>query len=159
MENLDTPDDFLKLVGKSVSIFQTKIPECELDEVFVEYHSDIHRSKLIRNGLELSTVKSEILEPGKFCIDGIINTGKNAEPNNGLAIFSCRSRDLCNEMPCVRRCCSNQQMMERVNGSINCVEHARNIKPTFHDIASSVNETDFSVVEPRGNFFHYHYFV
>ncbi len=161
MENLDTPDNFFKFVGKSVSIFQTKVPECERDEVFVEYHSDIHRSQLIRSGLELSTIKSEILETGKFCIDGIIDIGKNAtmaELNNGLVILSCRSRDLCRGMPCVRRCCSNQEKMKRVNGSVKCVGYTRNIKPTFYDIASPINETDFPVVEPRGNLFVFFFF-
>ncbi|KAG4065998.1 hypothetical protein HA402_001245 [Bradysia odoriphaga] len=142
VESLDVPKDFHRLFSKSVGIFQTDVPTCGSNEIFVEYETDIHNTKLIRSGLKLSAIESEILKPGMFCIDGIVNSESNktmARHDNGIIVRTCRPKVLCAGMPCVRRCCSNEMMMQRLNGSIKCVPYGRNIKPTFYDIGSPVN--------------------
>lgn len=159
MDNLylAEPDDLFKLFGKSVAVFQTQVPDCDLaDEIFVEYQSNIHQFKLIRSGLKLS--ETEILEPGTFCIDGIVDFAGNStkpEIRNGIIVRTCRPREMCKKIPCVRRCCRNEEMMQRVNGSVKCVEYARNINPTFYDIESPLHglTKGYSIVEPQGNFF------
>lgn len=135
------------------------MPDCQLDEVFVEYQINIHQSKLIRSGLKLSAFETNILQPGTFCIDGIVDFDRNASMNNdkhGIIVRTCRPRDMCKEIPCVRRCCSNEKMFQRVNGKVECVEYARNIKPTFYDIGSPVNGSlkNYSIEEPTGKIFH-----
>ncbi|XP_037042107.1 uncharacterized protein LOC119078616 [Bradysia coprophila] len=152
VKSLDVSEDFHKLFSKAIGIFQTKVPNCESNEIFVEYETDIHNTKLMKNGLKLSAIESEILKSEKFCIDGIVNSKWNktmARRDNGIIVRTCRPKVLCAGMPCVRRCCSNEMMMQRLNGSIKCVPYARNIKPTFYDIGSPTNgSSGYLVVEP-----------
>lgn len=140
-----------------MAIFQTKVPDCALDEVFVEYQSDIHQSRLQRSGLKLSVDATEILRPGTFCLDAIVDADRNSTITTdiyGIIVRTCRPRELCRKIPCVRRCCRNEMMMQRVNGSVKCVEYARNIKPTFYDMGSPVyGSKGYSIKEPTGKFF------
>lgn len=155
MDNIESPDFFLRLIGKSVAIFLTHVPVCKPDEIFVEYQRHIHHSQLIRSGVKLSADESDILKPGTFCIDGIVDSERNAsmtKDKHGIIIRTCRPRDLCKEIPCVRRCCRNEMMMQRVDGKVKCVEYARNIKPTFYDLDSPSDGSveNYSIVEPAG---------
>lgn len=134
------------------------MPDCQLDEIFVEYQINIHQSKLIRSGLKLSAFEADILQPGTFCIDGIVDFERNTSMTNdkhGIIVRTCRPSDMCKQIPCVRRCCSNEMMLQKVNDKAICVEYERNIKPTFYDIGSPVNGSlNYSIVEPTGKIFH-----
>lgn len=160
MDNLEASDEFFKLIGKSVAIFQTHVPVCKSNEIFVEYQIELNQSELMRSGLKLQNADGyETLQPGTFCVDEIVDSQRNTSMTNDkrrIIVRSCRPNDLCNEMPCVRRCCRNEMMMQKINGSSKCVEYTRNIKPTFYDMRSPITDglrMGYSVVEPPGKFF------
>lgn len=159
MENLEGSDDFSKLIGKSVAIFETGVPDCKSDEIFVEYQSNVKQLQLTQSGLKfLPAAESATLKPGTFCIDRLINSERNSTMSDNkrkVIVRTCRPKDLCNKIPCVRRCCRNEMMLQRVNESVKCVKYERNIKPTFHNIGSPINGLvkDYSIVEPTGKIF------
>lgn len=80
------------------------------------------------------------LQAGTFCVDDAVQNSTTVagegEGGGPIIVRACRSRYECDDgrLTCVRRCCANEQMMERRNGSSVCVPYDRNIRPTFYDV-------------------------
>lgn len=126
----------LKFLFETVPIvFDNQVPECSEKEAFVEYFS-IH--KKIRFSGKYLEVNDNRLLPDKFCVDNLINIdASESNKENHLIIRSCRSRNVCDEIPCIRRCCKADQIMQpQPKGKRQCQNHpnSTNLTPTFHDI-------------------------
>lgn len=146
---------FGNLIGSSVALFETKTPECRKEDVFVEYFTDKQNVMLQRSGVDvvsLLTGESEFLQPESFCMEGIYN---NASEVTQLIVRSCRPRSVCLRMPCVRRCCKNDQMLQKINGTSLCVTINQNIRPIFHEVSGpiEVDKTE-NAVDPPGKKLH-----
>lgn len=151
VENSNDLQLFANLVGSSVALFETKTPECRQEDVFVEYYTDKQNVILQRSGVDivsLLTGESEFLLPGSFCMEGIYNIASEATQ---IIVRSCRPRSVCNRMPCVRRCCKNDQMLQKINGTSTCVAINQNIQPIFHEVTGPIEIDKMeNTVEPPG---------
>lgn len=140
-------ENFSRIFGEAVIVFKTQVPRCNDDEVFVEYHSTVHDIWFSRSSIAITPKyrESELLPPHTYCIEGTVNHAPTAGPNatedpEGVHVIvrSCRPREICERVPCVRRCCENDQMMARDNVTRRgvCVPHAdnKNLQPIFHDV-------------------------
>lgn len=161
VENANYMTNFHKYFGNAIVLFKQKVPKCnEDDEVFVEYHSHTHNIELTTGGLNIALDQNEkdFLSPQAFCVDGAVRVNPvndeifvAGDPNE-LIVRSCRPRTICNRMPCVRRCCENEQMMERQNGTTVCVAHPenKNLKPIFHKIDFPIQTLPQNQINPAG---------
>lgn len=151
VENVNDLKLFGNLVGSSVALFEMKTPECRPEDVFVEYFTDKQNVMLQRSGVDvvsLLTGESEFLLPESFCMEGIYN---NASEVTQLIVRSCRPRSVCHRMPCVRRCCKNDQMLAKINGTSQCVAINQNIRPIFHELSGPVEIDKMELaVDPPG---------
>lgn len=134
-DNNRSSEHFQTLFENVPIVFDEKVPECSETEVFVEYFSIHQKIKFSGKYLE---VNDNRLLPDKFCVDNLINID-TSEQNKGnhLIVRSCRSRDVCDEIPCIRRCCKADQIMQpQPKGKRQCQNHPNrtNLVPTFHDI-------------------------
>lgn len=150
VENANDLRLFGNLVGNDVALFETKTPECRQEDVFVEYYTDKQNVMLQRSGVDvvsLLTGESEFLLPESFCMEGVYN---NVSEVTQLIVRSCRPRSVCQRMPCVRRCCKNDQMLARINGTSQCVAINQNIRPIFHEVSGpiEVGKMEIAVVPP-----------
>ncbi|XP_055301320.1 G-protein coupled receptor Mth2 isoform X2 [Sitodiplosis mosellana] len=134
--NPNTHADFKNLFQQSAVVFDEKnaIPSCSDDEVFVEYFSTVHDIKFSGKNVQ---VNDDILSSDKFCIEDLINIDPMDPRQNGqhMIVRSCRPRSVCDTMPCIRRCCSADQVM--LNSPKRCAAHPENanIKPIFYDLS------------------------
>lgn len=155
-------ENFSRVFGESVVVFQTKVPRCNDDEVFVEHHSTVHDIWFSRSRIRITPKyrESETMLPGTFCIEGTVNHTASAEPNTTedldaihVIVRSCRPREICESVPCVRRCCESDQMMARDNVTKRgvCVPHAenKNLQPIFHDVGEWTRDVP-SIVQISG---------
>lgn len=159
-------DVFNHLAGQNIVVFEVRTPEClDNEEVFIEYLSETHHLRLHQSSLDVVSVKhqlSEHLAPLSYCIEGV--TKEEVSPTEADSFFSeppphplivrtCRPRSVCNRMPCVRRCCRNEQMLEEHDGESICVQHERNIRPTFYDLMYPLAaDKQQTVADPPGIF-------
>lgn len=129
---------FRDTFDRKVIIFQTNVPQCDEDEAFVEYHSTVHDIRFNRNRLSISTETEQnvFLSTNKFCIEAIVN--HNYDKDKHVIVRSCRPRSVCDKIPCIRRCCENDQIMYRNKTAMRpaCKNHPenQNFLPIFHDI-------------------------
>lgn len=141
--NANDLNSFARVFGESVVVFRTQIPRCNDDEVFVEYHTTTHDIWFSRSSIIVTSKyrESETLPSHTFCIEGTVNHTMNDIENpdaSHVIVRSCRPRTICERIPCVRRCCENDQMMvrDKVTRRGVCVAHAmqKNLHPIFHDV-------------------------
>lgn len=138
--NTDSNLHHRELFKQNVVIFEPKVPVCDDDEVFVEYYSLAHDIDFIDHNLKITTEHfpaGEILQTNKYCVEGLVNTDDNKN-NRHIIVRSCRPRTTCDTIPCMRRCCQSDQMLQRnrTARTVNCVPHPNNTNfmPVFYDI-------------------------
>lgn len=133
VEYSNSHSDFKALFQNVSVVFENGIPNCSDDEVFVEYFSTIHDIQFSGENIQ---VNNNILTSDKFCIEDLINIDPRDTKQNGqhMIIRSCRPRSVCNEIACIRRCCSTDEIM--LNKPRRCEPHPDNInlKPIFYDL-------------------------
>lgn len=137
---------FSDIFDHSIVVFQSKVPQCDIyDEVFVEYHSSLHDIQMSSGGILITgpDSRSEYLPKDKFCIEGSVNHNNvgiskpNVDPNAMYVIVrSCRSRAICEDIPCMRRCCENDQVLFHDDNITECRPHpdGKTFRPVFYRI-------------------------
>lgn len=96
--------------NETVVTFKIGAPQCnDEEEVFVEYYSYSRHRYHIEFVEDIIVIRHkdnpiEYLTAKSFCIDDILNA------NNQLIVRTCRPKDVCERITCVRRCCRNDQM-------------------------------------------------
>lgn len=138
--NTDSILHFNGLFRDNVVIFEPKVPDCDDGEAFVEYYSTAHDIEFVDRNLKITTEhfpKGEVLPSEKYCVEGLVNAAVE-QTQRHLIVRSCRPRDICNRIPCIRRCCKSDQMYQRnpVTKKSECVAHpsSANFMPVFYDI-------------------------
>lgn len=159
-----TPNEFSAfrnfLGNNTAVIFKTQVPKCQPDEVFVEYHS-YHHTIWPTDGTIAVTHphrEDEILAAGSFCIDSSWRSENaeqlSAEETYNIIVRSCRPNSVCDHIPCVRRCCANDQMLERRPGDTKsqCYDHPelRNFAPAFHNVLNPMVTHEPELVNQTG---------
>lgn len=153
-------------LGDKIVAFESGIPECKPDDVLVEYHALVHALKIYENSLIITNTNThgpDVLMPNSYCIESTMNTlidiPDGADPKHfHLKATSkwiakvCRPKTICNQMPCVRKCCKEGQRMVYENETF-CENHDTHLDVKFHffDIRQSPEVPD--AMEPTGKFF------
>lgn len=147
----------------SICVLKTMIPNCTNNEVFVEYHTTSDRLQIIANSeLEILLTKGgyENLPSRSYCIEGIDNDD-GVGSDNEIIVRGCRPKSICEQIPCVRRCCKNEQIFRRIDNVATCMDYDKNLKPTFHDIEWPMHENSvINEIELNGKvafFFFFNY--
>lgn len=138
--NSDYLLNFWNVFHDYVILFDQKVPECSQDEAFVEYFSDVHDISFSQANLK---VNGDVLQPDKFCVDGSMNSESETKNTEHIIVRSCQPRSVCDHIPCIRRCCKTDQMLQRKNGKTECVDHANGLMPIFYhaEFPIDINKT------------------
>lgn len=166
VENPNSHAHFKSLFENSMVVFENNVPICGNDEVFVEYFSTVHDIQFLGKNVQ---VNNDTLTADKFCIEDLINIDSSDNGENGphMIIRSCRPRSVCNEMPCIRRCCSADEIMK--NNPKRCEPHPdnANLIPIFYDLSypltSDQQQTrlkgmNFCEINPLISFLYFFYY-
>lgn len=162
---------FANFFGATTTVlFQTMVPQCNNDnEVFVEYDTNVHDIFLNDGALYVrhdSPQRADEHLPAKtFCLDAAFRSENDdlyeSEHTYRLVVRSCRPKNICQIIPCVRRCCRSDQMLEKPdeNTPSECTDHPerQNFVPTFHSVGTawrnemprSVNQTGMFLLHHR----------
>lgn len=148
--NLNSYTHFKNIFENSVVILENNLPECSKDEVFVEYSSIVHSIRFSEKNLK---VNGNHLLADKFCIEDLLNVDPSDGGSNEqhIIIRSCRPRTVCNEMPCIRRCCSTDQIMLNRPMAQRCQSHPSNanLQPIFYDLTFPLSNVQ-TKTQPKG---------
>lgn len=133
VQNSESHAHFKNIFGNSAVIFENNLPNCSIDEVFVEYSSTVHSIRFSEKNMK---VNGNHLLADKFCIEDLVNVDANeaGENEQHIIVRSCRPSSVCDEMTCIRRCCSVDQIM--LSKPKRCGPHPNktNLVPIFYDI-------------------------
>lgn len=156
-------DDFREIFMNKVVTFTTGIPECKEDDVLVEYHSHVHKLKIYETSLIITGLPGfgpEVLPESSYCIESTMNSnadlpdGDNLEhhrlkKSSKFVAKVCRNRAICQQMPCIRKCCSEGQRMVYENETY-CEDHHLDLKVKFHDFDFKKSQEEPNAIEPSG---------
>lgn len=132
-QDLNSNKHFKSLFGDLAIVFEDKVPDCSEEEVFVEYFSTDYEIRFEGTNLK---VNENVLSPEKFCIEDLAKINQKSDKH--IIVRSCRPRTVCNDIPCIRRCCKADQIMQpHPKGKRQCQNHPNgtNLIPIFHDIS------------------------
>lgn len=141
-QNLNSNEHFKSLFGDSAVVFKNEVPNCAEAEVFVEYFSTIHS---IRFEGMLLKVDDETFLSEKFCIDDLVNINSVKASEQHVIVRICRPRSVCDKIPCMRRCCKVDQIIEpQPEGNKVCQFHPSkiNLLPIFHNVSLPLNSPE-----------------
>lgn len=153
-------EEFRELFDDNVVMFESGIPQCKPDEVLVEYHSLVHSLNIVGDSLIIDTTNhndSVLAMRNSFCVESVNGPAADGSKLVNLRASSkwiakaCRPSSICNEMPCVRKCCREGERMVHENVTF-CEEHDTHLSLNFHffDIRQSPEQPD--AMEPTGEF-------
>lgn len=156
-------DDFRDIFGSKVVTFTSGIPECQPDDVLVEYHSHVHKLKIYESSLIITGIPGygpDVLPHNSYCIESTVNSAADVPDGNSTEHHKmettskwiakvCRNRSICKQMPCVRKCCKEGQRMMYENGSF-CEDHDAHLKLQFHHFDIRQAQEKPNAIEPSG---------
>lgn len=152
-------NELFSFFGNKSVIFIPGIPNCKADDVLIEYKNDWHKLKIYETSLIITTTEThgpDVLIHGSYCIENAI-TWDSVEVDVGRekATFKwiskvCRSKEICNDIPCVRKCCKESLRMVIENGSTFCEAHDRNLQVDFHLFNNEASPEIPEKIEPMG---------
>lgn len=164
-EKTTLDEDFYELLKDKSVLFEPGLPECQENEVLVEYHSNVHNLKFYDNLLQITSNFSggpEVFPQNSFCIENSFNSSNTStkhrdDDSNQLKISSkyiakvCRNKSICKQMPCLAKCCKEGERMV-FDEKTYCENHDRHLDVKFHrtDIKEFKNIPDR--LEPMGIF-------
>lgn len=150
----DSDDSFFSSVMNFnfSAVIDSGVPECK--DVLVEYHSADHPIVIeyAKNRVTLKDITSrDVHSADKFCLEKVTNKSTRADfklndykPNSSKWMARvCRSNDICDEIPCVRKCCDTGKIL---GSDYSCGFNQLDIKPRFHKLVGG----DFVGVETPG---------
>lgn len=156
-------EDFQEFLSDKTVVFESGIPECKPDDVLVEYHSLVHNLKIFGSSLVVTTANPlgpDLIMQSSFCIEATINSVINlpdgANPQHFQLKASskwiakvCRPEIICDEIPCVRKCCKEGYRMVTDGVSI-CEEHDAHLDLKFHFFNYESSHAKPDPMEPKG---------
>ena len=148
------PESF-KFLGDKIATFETGLPDCEPQEILVEYNSMSHKLEIIDGYLIVpatNNLGSNLMTPHKlFCIESITRNldvlSPDEQQNQAWIAKVCRSKTVCDEIPCVRKCCNEGLRLVTENETIYCEPHETHLDLKFHrfNIVASYKNPDTMV--------------
>lgn len=126
-------DKFKKIFGEKIVRLRKYQWPCGALQPLVIFSSLRHDISVDGIGLRVSLnhKRSEFLGVKQFCIDGV--SGGSSVDQTEVIVQGCTSMSVCDEIPCVPRCCQTSQVLDP---SYNCVANPQKPKtpPVFYDV-------------------------
>lgn len=173
-DDLNTKDRFSKYF-QSPTIFEYfNNLECPADKVIVEYYSEFNNFTFRGNEFYLSNdvykFKNVRFERGTFCVENVILNQSNIVndkkivdhsyvdsdnvsllselPSEMFVVRSCNDPKVCEDIPCIRRCCGDNEEYVVANNSRQCVPSEMDLNVMFHSFMKQSGS--FESVIPKG---------
>jgi hypothetical protein len=114
-------------------------PQCDDSQVLVEYDSGTYNITLRNDTLwlpSLSKPGTMMSLPGSaFCVENIMD--EESDQPRWLA-KTCQPRNVCEFIPCVRKCCVDGETLLSVNNDLTCTKNQQGLPLRFHNISDGV---------------------
>jgi len=158
-------DQFRDFLDDRVVLFDPEMPECEAEDVLVEYYSNVHKFIVYEN-LLIATGKADSRPAAQssFCVESTHNSEVETldEAHSQLKGQSkfiakiCRDKSVCDDMPCIRKCCREGQRMAYTNRT-TCESHDQHLAVNFHDFKlhsapeqpNPMEPNEFGIMQPK----------
>lgn len=156
-------EDFVEFLRDRVVAFETGLPECKPDDVLIEYHSNVHEMKIYKSSLIITVTNSlgpVVLLKHTYCLESTMNSDADLPAGGDSNLHQlkatskwiakvCRPKVICNQMPCVRKCCREGQRMVDDNGTF-CENHDVHLDMQFHSFTIKQAQEEPDPLEPTG---------
>lgn len=153
-----------KFLGDKFVTFETGLPECKSEDALVEYHSLVHKLKIYETSLIITATNGhgpDVLGHNSYCIettsnsDAVVPDGADEQHIQNKASSKwiakiCRPKTICNEMPCVRKCCKEGERMVYENETSFCEHHEAHLDVKFHRFNIEWSHERPDVMVPTG---------
>lgn len=124
-------------------------PMCPSDKVVVEHSYNINNTDFPYQRSLMNHLTPDVVVYN-FCLDLASDRDKLH-----WIIQACESKDICDSMPCIRKCCMVGEMIKIGNTSSNCVPYKGSIKSEFYQVRSwSQPDQRVQKVDVDGKFYY-----
>lgn len=173
--DLNTVDKFSKYFQSPTVFEYFNNLECAPDKVIVEYYSEFNDFTFRENDLFLSNslygYQNMKFSRGSYCVENVIlnksaivddkkivdhlyaDNGNysllSSLPSNMFVVRSCNNPSVCGSIPCIRRCCGDNEEYVVANHTRQCVPSDMDLNVLFHSYEQSGT---FEGVIPKGRF-------
>lgn len=156
---------YKKILDEQIVVFESGIPECNPDEVLVEYYSLVHNLKILRNALSVTNAANSndtvLIMPPHFCIEVTANSSEELPvgSNHSISMLkasskwiakACRPESICDQIPCVRKCCPDGKRIIVSDNKLYCENHDAYLNLKFHNFDTVTFHEKPDPVEPKG---------
>lgn len=156
-------NNFQTFLKDKTVVFESGIPQCKSDDVLVEYHSLVHKLMIHENSLVITNTNThgpDLLVQNTYCIENTMNSAVDmpegvADEHFALKSESkwiakvCRPKDICTQIPCVRKCCKEGLRMVHDNETF-CENHESHLNVKFHSFDIKKSPEQPNAMEPSG---------
>lgn len=154
--------DAFEFFGDKSVTFTAGLPVCKPDDVLVEYHELVHKLKIYESSLVITKTNShgpDLLLHNSFCIESTTNSlanlpdGDDNQHNKNASKWIakvCRPKEICNEMPCIRKCCKEGLRIVYENETSFCEPHDFHLDIHFHNFDFEKSPEKPDALEPTG---------
>lgn len=163
-DNSDLNENFREILHEKFVLFENDKIKCNESDVLVEYHSNVHELKMFENSLVIANHDSygpEVFGRKYFCIETTLNSETEQRPGMENDHFErkksskwiahvCRKRDVCDKIPCLRKCCHPGERMVIVNETSICEPYLQGIDVKFNSINVQKDSAEITSMEPKG---------
>lgn len=173
---LNTVDKFSRYFQNPTVFEYLNNLECAADQVIVEYYSEFNEFTFRENDLFLSNslygYHNVKFGRGSYCVEnvvlnssGIVDDKKMVDhlyadnqnysllsslPSEMFMVRSCNDPSVCSSIPCIRRCCGDNEEYVVANNTRQCVPSNNDLNVLFHSYEQSGT---FEGVIPKGWYF------
>ncbi|KAL7044183.1 hypothetical protein ACKWTF_001819 [Chironomus riparius] len=159
----DLNENFRDILFERVVLFEHDKIKCDEGDVLVEYHSNVHDLKMFEGSLVITNYEGygpEVFNRKYYCIESTLNseieqpsamTSQHFEKRASSKWIAkvCRNKEVCKEIPCVKKCCKLGERMVFTNSSSLCEEHEQGIDVQFYSFSMHQNQLTMDQMEPR----------
>lgn len=171
--DLNTVDKFSKYFQDPTVFEYFNNLECPADKVIVEYYSEFNDFTFRQNDLFLSNsvygYHNMKFGRGSYCVENVVlNSSEIVDdkkivdhlyadngnysllsslPGEMFVVRSCNEPSVCDSIPCIRRCCGDNEEYVVANSTRQCVPSEKDLNVLFHSYEQSGT---FEGVIPKG---------
>lgn len=157
-QTLPERDTVNEIFGVERVLFEHGLPDCKATDVIVEFHSNLHSFHFENGTMQIISNFSEtaIVPNESYCIERTSNLTESEVDIEELQlkisskwiIKACHNKSVCEEIPCVRKCCKEG---ERTNYEENkCESFESHLDLAFYTFTFNEVGDSLEQMEPKG---------
>lgn len=161
VHRLDLLTPFEDILNDKIVTFEIGLPDCTNEEVLIEYFSNVHQLNINEDTLVVkNSIWPDVITQNSYCLETTMNSEADLPDGADLKNFQqkisskwiakvCRPKSICNQIPCIRKCCKEGQKMFFDNKT-KCEKHDRHLDMKFHSFDSRKSPEEPKAMEPTG---------